>query len=177
MTAAQSQTTITAYLDDVEIEWEADTATGHTAITAMVPGSNRLRTTVSLLVTNRSVSVNAFVIRRPDENHGAVHQWILRRNQRISPLAYALDHLGDIYLVTRLRHEAVTPDGLDEVFGLIAENSDGAFNPLLELGFRSAIEREWQWRLARGESTRNLEAFAHLAQPDSRQEGPGSSAR
>jgi hypothetical protein len=33
---------------------------------------------------------------------------------------------------------------------------------LLELGFRSSIQKEWEWRVSRGESLKNLEAFAHL---------------
>jgi len=37
---------------------------------------------------------------------------------------------------------------------------DESFNSILEMGFASSIRKEWEWRRARGESTRNLEAFA-----------------
>jgi hypothetical protein len=40
--------------------------------------------------------------------------------------------------------------------------SDNSFNPLLELGFANAIRREWAWRVSRGESLSNLDAFKHL---------------
>ena len=40
--------------------------------------------------------------------------------------------------------------------------ADGDFNRILERGFESSIRREWEWRLKRGESTRNLEAFQKL---------------
>ncbi|MGZ4638313.1 MAG: YbjN domain-containing protein, partial [Actinomycetes bacterium] len=30
---------------------------------------------------------------------------------------------------------------------------------ILELGFASSIRKEWEWRVAKGESTANLEAF------------------
>ena len=36
---------------------------------------------------------------------------------------------------------------------------------MLEIGFGTAIRREWEWRVKRGESTANLAAFAHLAPP------------
>ena len=36
----------------------------------------------------------------------------------------------------------------------------------LELGFGSAIRREWAWRVKRGESLANLQAFARFADPD-----------
>ena len=39
---------------------------------------------------------------------------------------------------------------------------DADFNTLLELGFRSSIQKEWEWRVSRGESLKNLQAFAHL---------------
>ncbi len=42
------------------------------------------------------------------------------------------------------------------------EYSDSSFNTLLELGFASAIRREWAWRVSRGETTENLAAFEHL---------------
>jgi hypothetical protein len=37
--------------------------------------------------------------------------------------------------------------------------ADESFNSILELGFAGSIRKEWEWRTARGESTRNLEAF------------------
>jgi hypothetical protein len=36
---------------------------------------------------------------------------------------------------------------------------------MLEIGFGSAIRREWAWRVSRGESLDNLRAFAHFAAP------------
>jgi len=43
---------------------------------------------------------------------------------------------------------------------------DSDFNTLLELGFRSSIQKEWEWRVSRGESLKNLQAFAHLIDDD-----------
>jgi hypothetical protein len=129
----------------------------------ILPGEHRLKTTVSIVLGVHSVSINAFVVRHPDENHAAVHQWLLERNRRMYGVAYAIDHLGDVYLVAKISKHAVTEGELDKLFGSILENSDGAFDHLLELGFGSAIKREWAWRIARGESTANLEAFRHLA--------------
>jgi hypothetical protein len=58
----------------------------------------------------------------------------------------------------------VTPEEIDRLLGSILEAADGSFNTLLELGFASAIRREYEWRVSRGESTRNLDAFTHLTQ-------------
>lgn len=130
-----------------------------------LPGEHKLRTTVALSVGDSAVTVNAFVARNPDENHEAVYRWLLERNRRMYAVAYAVDQLGDIYLVGRLSLESITNDELDRVIGSVLEYSDGSFNTILEMGFATAIRREWQWRRSRGESTANLAAFAHLAEP------------
>ena len=127
-----------------------------------LPGTRKLSTTVSLILGKHSLSVNAFVIRHPDENDAAVHRWLLERNLRLYGVSYAIDSLGDIYLVGRLPLSVVTPDEIDRLLGSVLEASDGPFNSLLELGFADAIRREYAWRVDRGEPTRNLDAFTHL---------------
>jgi hypothetical protein len=130
---------------------------------ATLPGVRKLSTTCSLVVGTHSLSVNAFVARRPDENHEAVYRWLLERNTRAPGIAFALDRLGDVYLVGRIPLEEVTPAAVDRILGAVLAEADGAFNTILELGFASAIRKEWAWRRSRGESTANLEAFKHLA--------------
>ena len=151
---------IRAFLDESGIEWEAPNPS---TFVLTLPSERKLRTTVALTVGSQSVTINAFVARHPDENHAAVHQWLLERNRRIYGVAFALDHLGDIYLVGHMALSAVSSDELDRVVGSVLEHADGSFNTILEMGFATAIRKEWKWRLARGESTVNLAAFAHLA--------------
>ena len=125
-------------------------------------GVHKLKTTVSLSIGQHAMTVNAFVARHPDENAEAVYRWLLERNRRMYGVAFAIDHLGDIYLAGRLPLSSVTPDELDRILGCVLEYADGSFNTILELGFATAIRREWEWRTSRGEPTDNLAAFAHL---------------
>jgi Putative bacterial sensory transduction regulator len=129
-----------------------------------LPGEAKLRTAVSVLVGDRALSVSAFVMRRPDENHERFYRWMLTRNSRLPGIAFALDRLGDVYLTGRLPLAGVTVDTLDDLMGAVLAASDGSFNDLLALGFLGSMRREWAWRVDRGESTRNLEAFRHLLQ-------------
>ena len=131
-----------------------------------LPGEAKLRTAVSLLFGDRALSVSAFVMRRPDENHADFYRWMLTRNSRLPGVAFALDTLGDVYLVGRLPLIGLTVETLDELLGAILTASDGSFNDLLALGFLSSMRREWAWRIDRGESTRNLDAFRHLLTED-----------
>ncbi|WP_225824634.1 YbjN domain-containing protein [Streptomyces naphthomycinicus] len=146
-------------LGDAELEWESPEPGNYVV---RLPGTRKLSTTVSFLVGRHSLSLNAFVIRHPDENEAGVHRWLLERNLKLYGVSYAVDRLGDVYVAARLPLASVTPDEIDRLLGQVLEAADGAFNTLLELGFASSIRKEYAWRVARGESTRNLDAFKHL---------------
>ncbi|MGW3202656.1 YbjN domain-containing protein [Streptomyces sp. NPDC001135] len=148
-----------AVLKDAELEWESP---GPGNYVVKLPGTRKLSTTVSFLVGRHSLSLNAFVIRHPDENEAGVHRWLLERNLKLYGVSYAVDRLGDVYVTARLPLASVTPDEIDRLLGQVLEAADGAFNTLLELGFASSIRKEYAWRVSRGESTRNLDAFRHL---------------
>lgn len=158
---ADAASIIERVLTEAELEWESPDAGSYVV---KLPGTRKLSTTVSLIVGRHSLSLNAFVIRHPDENHEAVHRWLLERNLKLYGVAYAVDPLGDVYLVGKLPLTAVTPEEVDRLLGSVLEAADGSFNALLELGFASAIRKEYAWRVSRGESTRNLDAFTHLTQ-------------
>jgi hypothetical protein len=150
--------TIEKFLIDQKIDFEKN---GNTFLVTL-PGEKKLQTHCALVVGDHSLSINAFVIRKPDENEAAVHHWCMSKNAAMYGLAYAINELGDIYLVGRLPLDAVNPQELDRILGSVLQYSDSAFNPLLELGFANAIRREWAWRVSRGESLANLNAFSHL---------------
>jgi len=160
--ATQASAAINTWLEESGLDWED--VPPRTFVVSL-PGVHKLRTTVSLSIGDHALTINAFVARHPDENVEAVHRWLLERNRRTYVVSFAIDPLGDIYLVGRLPLAAITVDELDRVMGSVLEYSDGSFNTLLELGFASAIKREWAWRVSRGEPTDNLAAFAHLAEP------------
>jgi len=145
---------------DVEVE---EPELGHFVVT--LPGTRKQKTTCSLVVGEHALTVQAFVARHVDENAEAVYRWLLERNLRMYGVAFAIDHLGDIYLAGRLPLASIDEAEVDRILGSVLEYADGSFNTILELGFASAIRREWEWRISRGESTANLEAFKHLALP------------
>jgi len=135
-------------------------------VVATLPGSARLSISVALSCGVKYLRIESFIARNPDENHQNVYRWLLEQNIKMFVMRYAIDHLGDIYLTGTIPSDTVTNQLLDELFGAIVTAADGSFNTLLELGFRSAIEREWAWRTSTGQSTANLSAFMHLFQSD-----------
>ena len=157
---ARVERLVAEHLTTVGVEHEPGGRPGE--VVAVLPGEHKLRTTVSLLIGDHSLSASAFVVRRPEENHAEVHQWLLRRNARLQGIAFAVDDAGDVYLVGRLPLVGVTSATLDALLGGLLETADSSFDPLLAMGFLNSMRREWRWRVSRGESTRNLEAFRHL---------------
>ena len=166
----RASATVRAALSASGLDW---TDLGGGRYTVDLPGERKLKTTCRLEVGAQSLGVHAFVARRPDENHERVYRWLLERNLRMYGVAFAVDHAGDIHLDGRLPHAAVTVEELDRLLGAVLTYADESFNTILELGFATSIRREWEWRRARGESTRNLEAFrGWLEQPTGRATDP-----
>jgi hypothetical protein len=168
----QAVAVVRAVLGDSDLEWEQ---LEDGVFTVTLPGERKLKTPCRLDVGKHSFAIHAFVARRPDENHERVYRWLLERNLKLFGMAFALDHHGDIYLDGRLPLVAVTPAEVDRLLGAVLTYADESFNTILELGFGSSIRKEWEWRLSRGESTRNLEAFRGWLEAGSsaRDEPPG----
>jgi hypothetical protein len=135
---------------------------GENTFMVTLPGEKKLETQCALIIGDHSLSINAFVIRKPDTHEDAVHKWCMLKNASMYGIAFAINELGDIFLVGRLPLDAVNAQEIDRIIGSVLQYSDSSFNPLLELGFADAIRREWAWRVSRGESLANLEAFKHL---------------
>ena len=163
MTAsAEASAILRAALTDHDLEVE-ESEPGRFVV--VLPGERKQKTTCSIVVGEHAVTVQAFVARHVDENAERVYRWMLERNLRMYGVSFAIDHLGDIYLSGRLPLSSVNAHEVDRILGSVLEYADGSFNTILELGFSSAIKREWEWRTSRGESTSNLEAFRHIAEP------------
>ena len=154
-------------LVDREIEFE-EAQPG--AFLCKLPGSHKLATMTWLVVGAHSLHVEAFFCRKPDENHAGFYRWLLERNARMFGVSFAVDNLGDVYLTGRLPLSAITTDDIDRILGSVLTYSDEWFDKALELGFASSIRKEWDWRVKRGESLRNLEAFARFADPANREQ-------
>jgi Putative bacterial sensory transduction regulator len=128
-----------------------------------LPGTRRLKTACWLSIGEHAMSIEAFVMRSPDENAEQVYRYLLEHNARMYAVAWSVDDSGDVYLTGKLPLAAVTADEIDRVLGAVLEYADGSFNALLQLGFGSSIRREWAWRVKNNESLANLAAFEAFA--------------
>jgi hypothetical protein len=146
-------------LAERELDWEP---TGDGSYVVSLPGTHKLKTACNLIVGEHSLRIEAFVMRRPDERHEDLWAWLLRRNARMYGVAFSIDTAGDVYLTGRVSLKGLDADELDRLLGSVLTYADESFDTMLEIGFGTSIRREWDWRVKRGESTANLQAFRHL---------------
>ena len=151
-------------LSDRELEWDK---IGESAYVAALPGTHKLKTACHLIVGEHALRIEAFVMRRPDERREELWAWLLRRNARMYGVSFSIDAVGDVYLTGRVSLKGLDEDELDRLLGAVLTYADESFDTMLEIGFGSSIRREWEWRVKRGESLANLQAFKHLAPPAS----------
>ena len=152
--------TIEAALDDLGLGYESPRPG---AFLVRLEGQHKLATMTWLIAQTHSLHVEAFFCRQPDENHAEFYRFLLERGGRMYGVHFALDPVGDVYLVGRLPLASVSADEIDRLLGCVLTYSDENFDQALMLGFASSIRREWAWRTKRGESLANLQAFARLA--------------
>ncbi|CAB4332476.1 unannotated protein [freshwater metagenome] len=150
---------VVEFLAEQDLNYEL---AGDKTVVVSLPGVNKQFVNVALTVGDTIFKIESFVARNPDENHEVVYRWILEQNRKLLVINYCLDHLGDIYLSGTLPIATVDTAQIDQLLGVMLQTSDNSFNVLLELGFKSAIEREWAWRTSNGMDLANLQAFAHL---------------
>lgn len=154
---------IESTLDDRDLAWDR---TGDDSYVVTLLGTHKLKTLVNLVIGEHALRIEAFVMRQPDERREELWMYLLQRNARMYGVAWSVDKVGDVYLTGRTPLHAVTTDELDRLLGSVLTYADESFDAMLEIGFASAIRREWAWRVSRGESLDNLRGFTHLIDSD-----------
>jgi hypothetical protein len=168
VTRADAATAIEAALDGLGLPWQSPRPGSYLV---KLEGQHKLATMTWLIAGRHSLHVEAFFCRQPDENHAQFYRFLLNRNGRLYGVHFALDPVGDVYLVGRLPLSAASADEIDRILGCVLSYSDENFDAALAIGFASSIRKEWAWRVKRGESLANLRAFAALADPETHAAG------
>ena len=163
-----------AALTELGVEFESPAA-GSYFVT--LPGQHKLKTMAWLIAGTHSLHVEAFFCRQPDESHAEFYRFLLDHNALMYGVHFALDPTGDVYLVGRLPLQSISADEvdrldaigrteIDRLLGCVLSYSDDTFDQALMIGFASAIKKEYAWRMKRGESLANLQAFGRITGAD-----------
>lgn len=106
-------------------------------------GSHRQRTWLWVVAGEQSVALEAFVMHLTVEaDHAAVHRHVLRRGLGLRAVHYALDDVGDLFLVGSLPHDALSEDRLDVVLGEVLALMDRDARVLPALAYGDLLERD-----------------------------------
>jgi hypothetical protein len=159
-----------AALDELGVEYESPEPGSYLV---KLRGEHKLQTMTWLIAGSHSLLIEAFFCRQPDEEHAAFYRFLLEHNARMYGVHFAVDPVGDVYLVGRQPLAAISVDEVDRLLGCVLSYADDTFDQVLMIGFASAIRKEYAWRLKRGESLANLRAFGRLTGPSE----PGGSGQ
>ncbi|MEO6713694.1 MAG: YbjN domain-containing protein [Mycobacteriales bacterium] len=157
MSTAEALRTI---LDSAGVEYEP-VSDAETMVA--LRGEHKLVTNALLTVAESALVVEAFFMRRPDDNKAEVYAFLLRRNLRTFGVHFAIDRLGDVYLTGRLPLASVSAADVDTLLGSVLAAADECFNPAIALGFSEAIRAEKHWRDKNGLDDANLAPFLRPA--------------
>jgi hypothetical protein len=158
-----------AALDSLGVSYESAEPASYLVT---LPGQHKLQTLAWLIAGAHSLHVEAFFCRQPDENHAAFYRFLLERNAKMYGVHFAVDRTGDVYLVGRLPLAAISAAEVDRLLGCVLSYADDTFDQALMIGFASAIKKEYDWRVKRGQSLANLQAFGRITGAGDAGSGP-----
>ena len=115
-------------------------------------GERKLGIGVHLAVGDRTLRVESFFLRAPEEQRERLYRDLLLRQATSYLLRFTLDEAGDVFLIGQVPLRAVTPEEVDRIVGTVLDVADAAYLPAVEVGFASSIaaEKAWRARLAEG---------------------------
>jgi Putative bacterial sensory transduction regulator len=112
----------------------------------VLAGERKLGIGVHLQVGDRTLRVESFFMRAPEEQHGRLFRDLLLRQASSYVLRFTLDENGDLFVVGQVPLLAVTTEEVDRIVGSILELCDAAYLPSVEIGFASSLAAERAWR-------------------------------
>jgi Putative bacterial sensory transduction regulator len=115
-------------------------------------GERKLGIGVHLAVGDRTLRVESFFMRAPEEQRERLYRDLLLRQATTYVLRFTLDEAGDLFLVGQVPLRAITAAEVDRIVGTVLDVADAAYLPAVEIGFASSIaaEKAWRARLAEG---------------------------
>ncbi len=93
--------------------------------------------TVWLLIGQRTLHHETFMMPAPAENEGELAMHLLRRNHSLRGLAFTIGAEDAIYLEGRVPLDGLDDDLLDEVIGMHYEAVERCFRPAMRIGYAS----------------------------------------
>jgi hypothetical protein len=133
--ADDHRTTIDDALRDIGV---ATRRGGPAAWRVDVPCVDRGSITVGMAADERTLRMQAFMMRAPDRRHDEVHRRLLRKNldmKATGPWRFAIDDDGDIHVIADVPLSGLDGEALDGVLGALSSLVDATWAGLVRTGF------------------------------------------
>jgi Putative bacterial sensory transduction regulator len=103
-------------------------------------GEDKEFITVWLTLGQRTLRYEAYVMPAPEENADVVYENLLRRNQSLVGLHFAIGVEDAVFLRGDLPLAALTESELDRIIGSLYATTEQTFHSLLRIGFASRFK-------------------------------------
>jgi hypothetical protein len=117
-----------------------DTLLGEPRWYVRMSGEEKDFITVWLTLGQRTLRYETYVMPAPEENHAAVMDMVLRRNDHLVGAHFSIGAEDALYLRGEIPDSAVTRDELDRVLGTMYTTVEATFRPLLRIGFAGRFD-------------------------------------
>lgn len=104
-------------------------------------GEEKDYTTVWLTLGQRTLRYETYVMPAPEENVSALHESLLRRNERLAGARFSIGAEDAIYLRGEQTNSALCAAELDRIVGSLFAYVEQCFRPLMRIGFASRFRR------------------------------------
>ena len=100
-------------------------------------GEEKEFTTAWLTLGQRTLRYETFVMPAPEENHAALYENLLRRNDRLVGAHFSIGAEDGVFLRGEIASVHVAKDDVDRILGTIYATVEQTFKPLLRIGYAS----------------------------------------
>ncbi|MCH2425750.1 MAG: YbjN domain-containing protein [Acidimicrobiales bacterium] len=106
---------------------------------ARVVGEEKDTSTIRFTLRQRMLHHETYVMPSPEENHGAFHQHLLKRNSSLVGAAFCVGEEDAVLLVGAVPASTVDAAELDRLLGTVWTAVERCFRSALRIGFASRV--------------------------------------
>jgi hypothetical protein len=118
---------------------ERDETSGERRWFVRVRGEAKDVFTIWFHLRQRTLHYETYVMPAPEENHGALYEYLLRHNPKLYGAAFGIGVEDAIFLTGQPGNDAVDDDELDRILGSLYMWVERFFQPALRIGFASRV--------------------------------------
>ena len=119
---------------------ERDDLSGERRWFVRVRGEEKSVFSIWFLLRQRNLHVETYLMPAPEENAGALYEHLLRRNQKLPDLAFAIGVEDAVFVVGQVPAVWVDGEVVDRLLGSCYATVEQCFRPAMRIGFASRFK-------------------------------------